>query len=491
MKTHSTKSQLTGFFSSVGITAVMLCLFTMVFFLIYAGRSQRGVRHLAEFNACSDSLTSLSHCMSLYARRETESYYLSACESLSFLEKSLEELLEDTAEPLICRELLDLSEMAAHLDAASLAMHGAVDSYLASGKADYAPVQNRLDEFQTIAQVMFIRCDDIRNLYLESSGSGYRQMRRQTWMFLLVFISGSLLILAVAIRHILKIVSDITRPAAVLTEKASLIREGKLSDSRALPVPPTSNEEFRILSQVFDDMTGQLQKQFETMAENARMRRELDEIKFKELQMQINPHFLFNTLNMISEKAYFECADETAELLRCAARMFRYSLDFSGKAVPLGQEIEELGNYVFIQEQRFGWRIRFQFDLDESIHNVTLPALTLQPLVENAIVHGVGMMTDERAIRISTSRKEEKGESFACIVVEDNGAGLSPDALKRIRDMMENYQGESVRIGLGNVAMRLRYFFKGKASISLNSREGEGTRVALLLPLAQEDRDAV
>ena len=174
--------------------------------------------------------------------------------------------------------------------------------------------------------------------------------------------------------------------------------------------------------------TLQMKHQIEVLEENIRIQKQLEESRFRELQMQINPHFMFNTLNMISETAYFENAKKTVFLLNKTAKMFRFSLDFSGTSVTLFREMEELENYILIQEQQYGDRIEFRFELDESFHHILVPSLTLQPLIENSISHGVGKYTGGGWVKLTTRYCDEEKAGY--IVVEDNGVGMEEEQFK-------------------------------------------------------------
>ena len=133
--------------------------------------------------------------------------------------------------------------------------------------------------------------------------------------------------------------------------------------------------------------------------ENLRINNRLKSSELKALQMQINPHFLFNTLNMISQTAYMESAEDTAALLGTTARLLRYTLDNTDKAVTLAREIEILGNYVELQEKRFGERISFEFDLDESFHQMVIPTTPTLEKAKPVLTRLPGWKCDIRGIK--------------------------------------------------------------------------------------------
>ena len=216
----------------------------------------------------------------------------------------------------------------------------------------------------------------------------------------------------------------------------------KLENCRQVSLHSASNAEMNVLVKVFNVMLQTIQAQFVKIQENARtalrlQQKEMENLQItnllrsselKILQMQINPHFLFNTLNMISQTAYVEGADTTSQLLDSTAAYLRYALDFAARAVPLSKEIEYLGIYVSLLEQRLAGRIRFVFDLDESFHQICVPALILQPLVENAVSHGVGMYLKDASVTIRTEYDPENDRGL--IQIEDNGEGMTEEKRK-------------------------------------------------------------
>lgn len=546
---HTIKERLTSFFVLMGGTALLMCLFTLVFSLAFYQRYRQAIGRLSVFNQYCDNLDQASENAKYFFQTEEGEYWQSAQEQMEAAMEGIGRLYAEEDNPLILREVQDVREMterfygvwqaltadlqensqaggqevgrgsvstdsqqvsqgsvsADGLESAQediqestvqensqeSAGEGAEENVRESGQEEttqvYGRIQEEYGQIEDIHEAIRERYLDINQLILQDIEGTHEAMEQRTRVYVAVFLIMFTAMCAGMFWQIQHISRSVSEPIGVLARKAELIREGKPEAVLELPAPERSEGEISGLIQIFDKMAGQVKTQIETLEENARIRQELEESRFKELQMQINPHFLFNTLNMIAEKAYLEQADETVELLETAARMFRYSLDFSGKTVKLSQELEELGDYVFMQEQRFGSRITFVFELDEVFHDMTVPAMILQPLVENAIVHGTGMRTEDARIRIRTRWSEEEGSGY--VVVEDNGEGMDGETLRAVRKSMEEYGGESPKIGLGNVYLRLKMFFGGRAAMTVESRAGEGTRVTLRLP--REGKDEV
>ncbi len=287
----------------------------------------------------------------------------------------------------------------------------------------------------------------------------------------------------------------IVTPVQILTRAAEQIRDGKLFGQTAVVLKEKTCEEISVLVYVFNMMVDQMKEKFRIMEEDAKTKvalreQEVENLRItnllrtselRSLQRQMNPHFLFNTMNMIAKNAYMEGAKKTVDLLQRTAYLLRYSLDYMDKAVTLDQEIEILGDYVYLQEQRFGKRIRFLFELDERFHQTRVPCLILQPLVENSIIHGVGSYVKDGQILIRTQYLEEQKKGQ--IVISDNGEGIPEEELQELREKLSSEWEKQERVGLANVYQRLAIFFERKADFEIESRAGEGTQVLIRIPV--------
>lgn len=188
------------------------------------------------------------------------------------------------------------------------------------------------------------------------------------------------------------------------------------------------------------------------------------------LQAQINPHFFFNTLNTIS--SLLEDDPETADdLLMMLSDLFRYTFKASGKPVQLNQELAFIKQYLAIEHARFGDRLHVEWCIEDKLIDLQVPGLILQPLVENAVQHGISPTARGGRVRVSADTHEH----FLRLEVRDDGAGISPEVTDLVRD------GH----GLGNVARRLEVLFSGRARLKL-FRDGADTVSRLELPLPEE-----
>lgn len=210
------------------------------------------------------------------------------------------------------------------------------------------------------------------------------------------------------------------------------------------------------------------------------LRVDLHEATLNKLQSQSNPHFLFNSLNTIARLAHIEDAGKTEELSYALAGILRYSLKNVKKTVTIQEEINIIKDYLFIQQVRFSDRLKFHYDIDENTLDAVIPCMMLQPLVENAIVHGLEPIARKVLIKILL-KKQGNGITFT---VEDNGKGIPEKRLQEITrfNISGSGKGHSTGLGLINVHQRLHLFYDSGCGLQIESRENQGTRASIYFP---------
>lgn len=275
------------------------------------------------------------------------------------------------------------------------------------------------------------------------------------------------------------------RPLEEILRNIEQIRQGKYD----LKDISSSSLEITQLCEALEDMAHSVSQNIETMQERDRLEKLLleqenenlkkDELlaqsELKMLQNQINPHFLFNTLNMIYRMSLKEGADDAADMLMKTSQLLRYGLDNQKRISSLGNEIEMIGKYIEIQKKRLGKRVRFILeygDGQEQISNISMPGMILQPLVENALQHGLHDVTENGEVVISIQQQD----NVITISVSDNGKGMKPQDLEEL--ILNDYQMKGgTHLGLYNVIRRLEMYFHDQIQISLHSDEGCGFEV--------------
>lgn len=213
--------------------------------------------------------------------------------------------------------------------------------------------------------------------------------------------------------------------------------------------------------------------------ERVETEKQLEAARLEFLKSQINPHFLFNTLNMISCTAKLEKADSTEKMITSLGNLFRYNLKMSEQIVFLSQELKVVDDYIYIQQMRFGSRIQYERKILVDAMEVRIPSFTLQPLVENAIVHGIGRKEEGGRIRLRIWQKDGR----VIVSVTDTGVGMSGERLAQIRSTVGEKDGRTARvgIGLGNICKRIHAMYPD-GEVRIYSSKNRGTVIQMVIP---------
>lgn len=279
---------------------------------------------------------------------------------------------------------------------------------------------------------------------------------------------------------------SISIPISRLVDKAKQISKGNL-DIETEDVTKT-NDEIGILGKAFHQMLKDLKHYISQHIQALENNRIVKELELKALQSQINPHFLFNTLNIISQLAYIEGAEKTSDLTVTTSNLIRYNLRKLDQPVTLKDEVEHIKEYFMIQKARFQDRVTYEYDIEESVLDQIIPSLTLQPILENAFVHGIE--EKEQGGRITISIKEV--DSIIQIQLSDNGNGMDENIKYKLLNFLAEEHSASLSptkssTGLGtiNVFKRLHLFYGEEMKIEIESQPGIGTSVIFKLPKLQ------
>lgn len=264
-------------------------------------------------------------------------------------------------------------------------------------------------------------------------------------------------------------------------------------------VKGSRDDEIGHLIRTFNDMKHSMREQMQLLQEKNEMQRELyakekeayalqnliEAGKLQLLRSQIHPHFLFNTLNVISYNARQEGAQKTLALITSLSRLFRYSLESNAASVPLAKEKQIVDDFYSLYHARFAERIRLRWQIDEAIDpaETMIPSFLIEPLVENAIQHGLAPKEEGGCVEIDVRIVN----SLLQITVSDDGVGISKEALERLQTQLQSGQPTGENIGLYNVAARLK--LAGYANgLDIRSREGTCARMWLPLVITQENK---
>ncbi|NLL79178.1 MAG: histidine kinase [Clostridiales bacterium] len=309
---------------------------------------------------------------------------------------------------------------------------------------------------------------------------------------------SNLILVAVIISNILLILiltKTITSPLKTLADTADEVAEGNF-EVALLPVQ--SQDEIGIVTRAFNTMVVNIREYIERIKKSMELEREMKErellmethlkdAQLKYLQAQINPHFLFNTLNAGAQLAMMEGADRTYEYIQNMADFFRYNVKKNNETVTLAEEIELVDNYIYILNVRFSGEIHFEKKVDKRYTYLPVPSMLLQPIVENSVNYGIRNIDWEGKITLSVYAIEDT----LCISIKDNGIGMSQEKIDKImtsRLKEADLSQDSNGIGLDNVIGRLRLFLKTEDNLEiLSGGKNQGTEVRIYLPIPDEN----
>ncbi len=240
--------------------------------------------------------------------------------------------------------------------------------------------------------------------------------------------------------------------------------------------PVGGAREIVALSDSFHHMVGRIQKLMEQVrSEEINLRK----TELKALQAQINPHFLYNTLDSISWMCERGKTGDAVKMVNALARLFRISISRGHELIPIRSELMHAQSYLEIQAYRYKNQFSYRFDVEESCLDYLCNKITLQPIIENAIYHGINGLVEEGEIVISL---KEEGEDLL-FLVEDNGAGMEPETVQAI---LSKERSDHTGIGIKNVNDRLKIYFGNSYGITIDSAPDEGTRVYIRMPKVRE-----
>jgi sensor histidine kinase YesM len=285
-----------------------------------------------------------------------------------------------------------------------------------------------------------------------------------------IFIKVSLIIITLSIGLSIGISYNITHGIFRLMNYTKRVEKGELDFN----IKVERNDEIGTLTHSFNNMTKQLN---ELINKTYKLEISESEARFKALQAQISPHFLYNALDTINWSLIDKGDYETSKILGSLSEILRYSIDYNKGMVTLGEEMRQLENYLRIQKGRFENRFDYEVDFDDGLSKYKIPKLLLQPLVENAVVHGVEKVTSGGKILVKAVDSQDSID----IEIIDNGNGISPEKLEKINEQLKKNQKDvNDRIGLLNVNDRIKLIYGDSYFLSIES-SSKGTKAHITI----------
>ena len=312
--------------------------------------------------------------------------------------------------------------------------------------------------------IRLLRLTDRDSLQTELDG-----LRRQFFLLLAMVVGAALLLTWV-------LVNWLYHPMQSIMQAMEKVGGGDLSPSPEIEQP----EEFRLLSRQFNQMITEINALIDDLVDErtAKMQAEL-----RALQYQIKPHFMYNTLNSIKYAAILQGNQKIGEQLGAFIALLEASISKKGAFLTLTEEIQLLESYVSLQRYRYMDCFTVDYDITEEASGCYVPRLLLQPIVENAILHGLDVKRSDNHIRVAALVTD----GSLWITVQDNGKGMSPEQLKKLLDASVEDHRQFTGIGVANIRERLRLSYGAESSLQVFSTPGAGTKFVLRLPASYEE----
>lgn len=288
-----------------------------------------------------------------------------------------------------------------------------------------------------------------------------------------ILFSGLLLSAAVLLL-ITVLIRLLTNPLIILAEKLGDVGNGDFTSTVSI----SGSREISYLSHSFNDMIHHIDR---LIKKNYVAELNEKTARITALEAQLNPHFLYNTLQAISTEALLNDQMKIYDMITSLASGLRYTIK-SGDYVPLYQEIQYAENYILLQKMRMEERLSVTFCIAPETRDFLIPKISIQALVENSILHGIGPDRDSISIEVTSLIQNR----YLYITIRDNGCGIDTEQLASILDSFHSHSQPRTNIGLANLYSRLQLLYQEHADLKIETKEGSYTKITLIIPAAKE-----
>ena len=474
----------------VGMIAVLLFAMNMLFYV----RINNSMQKMDNVYASNAELTELSQVFekvqdNMYKYLKVKSsqtlldYYQNEAKYRNELEKLNEDNINDPVK-LLERNIRKMSET--YLDCTA-------ETVAAKRGRNVEQYKRKYDDATKLYRYIQSSIDELNNLMFQENSSTYAVLRAvmryleiSNSVIMIIIVAGGMLLLIQATRNMIV-------PLSNMAETAQLVGQGnfhvKMHDTDAQDELGTVTRAFNTMVENLDlymaRTKASMEKEQQMMERELLMENHLKEAQLKYLQSQINPHFLFNSLNAGAQLAMMEDAEQTGIFVEKMADFFRYNVKKGQEDATLGEELEAVDNYIYILNVRFAGDIHFSKEVDESLENVRMPSMILQPVVENAVNHGIRDIEWEGKIHLTVTGDAD----YIRISVKDNGKGMTQEQIEGVLSgnrERRNEEGDSTGIGMNNVISRLELYYEESGLMEINSEgEGKGTEAVIYIPVRE------
>lgn len=466
---------------------IMLLVFAINMYIVHS--QSQAIRQIdgvynsnIQLNDISTTLekmqTSLYQYLNTKSSDELENYYLYEQDYRNLISELNEETVNDQ-NLLMEKNIRNMSDT--YLEKTASAIEAKRGRNVSCYNEEYSKAKKLYDYLQSCVRSLNT------SVFLENSQN--YSVLRSTLNYVVGFSMFLLTVsMLVALAWIVMMTRTITRPLIKLAEAANTIAKGGLEVD--FPIIDTGDE-ISTVAKACNKMMNSIRDYIRQTKENYEresrlieneliMKNDLKEAQLKYLQAQINPHFLFNSLNAAAQLAMMEGAENTCLFVQNMADFFRYNVRKMEKDTTLKEELELVDNYIYILNVRFAGEIHYTKQIDERVTGTMMPSMILQPLIENAVNHGIRELQGEGKIHLSVY----SDDSMVCVKVEDNGVGIEPEVIEKImrgESAHSHSQRDSAGIGMDNVINRLKRYYNMEHVIEIRRREERGTEVVIYL----------
>jgi two-component system sensor histidine kinase YesM len=348
-------------------------------------------------------------------------------------------------------------------------------------KNGYPVIENEriLDEIRGVSLLVSEILQDFIVLEIESAATANEKIKQRAFIIVVIECVVIIIVTGFSLFVQMSAASNIDKSIGAMVFLSSRIAEGDLNARAEFP----QVREFKALTENLNVMAGKIKDLIE---ENIREQQNLQKSEMRALQAQITPHFLYNTLDSIIWLAEGNQYDQVISITRAFSNFFRISLNQGNEWVSVEDEFKHIENYLTIQKIRYRDILDYSIVYEEDMKNKTILKLLLQPLVENALYHGIKYKRGRGTIKV---RGWLEGD-YLCFSVEDNGIGIVEEQLDKMRKQMKNHPNpEALNTGYGlyNVNKRLELYYNRRDLLNIKSTYQEGTMVALRIPGVEQN----
>lgn len=473
------------------LAVVSIMLLMLVINIILYSQINKTIRRMdtvyssnVDLTKLSDSLSDVQEALYAYLSVKTsdslENYYKS--------EQTYRNLLENLGNQISSNPTMLLERNIRKMSESYLAL--AEEAVSAKRGRNVEKYKELYDSSQNLYSYINTYIDELNSQQFRNNSASYQTLREALEYLEISSLVLMTVMMGIGILMLFGITKGMIEPLTNLAETANLVGQGNFN----VKMPPTDSlDEVGIVTRAFNTMvesleeyiirtTRSMEKEQQMMERELLMKNHLKEAQLKYLQSQINPHFLFNSLNAGAQLAMLEDAEKTCIFVEKMADFFRYNVKKGLEDASLEEELAAVENYIYILNVRFAGEIHFTRQADERIMDCRVPSMILQPIVENAVNHGIRNIDWEGCIHLEIM--EEEGRIF--IRIRDNGKGMSQE---RIQEVLSGQAGDgeeqsdSTGVGMNNVISRLELYYNQKNLVEIRSRgENKGTEVILKLP---------